>query len=777
MKNVAALTILALCVFFAMQLSAIAAENSGEEKVPYALTISGGISLGVYEAGLNWVLIENMKDHQNRYPLETITGASAGAINTIISAIRFAEHEDFDDWGKIDHNLFRSSWINIDIKDLMPNRQTQYDQLELDLGGSGKETLKDALFSREVFKDVIGNLRLLANQARFRENIRLNIALIVTRSKPLETRFPTTTGLQSVHSQRFIIPLVVTTEKHPGENYARLIFKNDLQYAEKKGNAMEHLFLPESAGEVKFDQVMRAGLASSAFPMAFGRVNMQYCVSEQVNDPSAHVSYGVCPENYLLSGGYFIDGGTFDNVPIGVAIDMIDQKSTNKKARAANYIYMDPANRRSTMPAYESESTDTGSLALQSQLGTWTPAFATLMNGELYRTLLQKFAIDGPDEAINNENRRRTLLLTRRFPPLTGTYISHFGAFFDPAFRSYDYGVGVYDGLMNIVDYRCDPKMFSPTSTGQACTEKEKADLFLALAEKTIDLESEATRNDQSLQLIRGFLEWEKGTSAWTETIARFPEADQTTATYAVYRAMRDVGSNDFNDFLFKLERDKNKFSPQTRKMIANKENWEIDLMYQALNRLIDLETQAGGDFEQPLKAASIVLNSKKTKDEDTWLDFFSTVPTFKSIYRFLPDAIALDAAQTGAVVSWQAEPNMLIKGNFSVEVAASLHFQIKEIQDERVHFWSSGAAFRHSFRNVGFSSIGAGFNLNQNFKNYDHVGDDIMVGGEIHFGVLADKLRLTVGTRCLEGDYVGEDWFLRFGVTEIDSLLYLFGL
>jgi len=63
MRNFAPLTILTffLCCF--MPLAAIAAEITPEGKTPYALTISGGISLGVYEAGLNWVLVENMKDH------------------------------------------------------------------------------------------------------------------------------------------------------------------------------------------------------------------------------------------------------------------------------------------------------------------------------------------------------------------------------------------------------------------------------------------------------------------------------------------------------------------------------------------------------------------------------------------------------------------------------------------------------------------------------------------------------------------------------------------
>jgi len=772
-------TLLLLSVLGLVSAEANATPLPSSEK-PFALTISGGISLGVYEAGLNWVLVENLRKHRDRFQLETITGASAGAINTLVSAMRFAEHDESNDWEKVDHNLFRETWINIDITNLMPDDLTEYDQLDLDIGGTGKVPLKDSLFSRKIFIDVINNLRELADQPRYREGVSLDIALVVTRSKPLETRFMTATGKQSVHSQRFVIPLTVTTEKLPGsEGHARLVFKNNLAYAVKKGNAMEHLFLPESAGVVKFDQVARAAMASSAFPMAFGRVNMHYCVSEEVNDIDGKIAHGICPDDYLLSSGFFIDGGTFDNVPIGVAIDLIDQKSDG--ARAANYIYMDPANRRSTMPTKGSEDRDSGSLTLQNQVNTWTPAFATLMNGELYRTLLQKFAIDGNGSKNSEENRQRILLLTRRFPPLTGNYISHFGAFFDPSFRNYDYSVGVYDGLMNIVDFLCDLSLSAPSSGGGQCSEQKKAGLFLDLASDILDLNNRSGVEGETLLLIRKFLEWEKGSPAWQPTIARFPEANADQAewspAYTVYDSFRDGGSEDgdFTAFLARLEPNKDKFSSRTREMIEKEDNWKLEIVYQALTRLIELEK--GGEFEQQLKAASILVNSKKERENESILDVVSSVPDLKTIYRFVPDEIAIDGAQTGIVVSWHGEPKFFINEPFSLEVAGSLHFQLKEIQNERVNFWSAGPALRYSFRNIGLSSMGIGLNINQNFRNYSSVGNEVMVGAEVHAGFLADKFRITIGTRCLENDYVGEDWFFRLGINDIDSLLYLMGL
>src|SRR5690349_17371625 len=67
--------------------------------IPVVLTISGGISLGSYQSGVNWGLIQFFKRatldsayraryHLPKFELVALAGASAGNINAILSAIQ-----------------------------------------------------------------------------------------------------------------------------------------------------------------------------------------------------------------------------------------------------------------------------------------------------------------------------------------------------------------------------------------------------------------------------------------------------------------------------------------------------------------------------------------------------------------------------------------------------------------------------------------------------------------------------------------------------------------
>ena len=56
-------------------------------------------------------------------------------------------------------------------------------------------------------------------------------------------------------------------------------------------------------------------------------------------------------------------------------------------------------------------------------------------------------------EAINKNFRGETdkkLVLSSRFHPITGQFLSHFGAFLDKNFREYDYHLGIYDAIYHI---------------------------------------------------------------------------------------------------------------------------------------------------------------------------------------------------------------------------------------------------------------------------------------------------------------------------------------
>ena len=74
-----------------------AAPAGPPKPVRYVMTISGGISLGAYEAGFNWTLLRHLKKHRadsvqpgsDLAPLELMaaTGASTGNINAFLTAV------------------------------------------------------------------------------------------------------------------------------------------------------------------------------------------------------------------------------------------------------------------------------------------------------------------------------------------------------------------------------------------------------------------------------------------------------------------------------------------------------------------------------------------------------------------------------------------------------------------------------------------------------------------------------------------------------------------
>lgn len=98
-----------------------------EEKRDFSLIISGGISLGAYEAGYNWGLIKHLnhlKHTQRDIQMHSIAGASAGAINTVISAMAWCRDEQhLDEKNLIEDNLFYRMWTQIDFEDLLIDKE------------------------------------------------------------------------------------------------------------------------------------------------------------------------------------------------------------------------------------------------------------------------------------------------------------------------------------------------------------------------------------------------------------------------------------------------------------------------------------------------------------------------------------------------------------------------------------------------------------------------------------------------------------------------------
>ena len=80
-------------------------EAKSEDKYSrFSIAISGGASKGAYEAGLNWGVLKIVLESPNLktlaggqfFPLQaaSITGASAGGINTLLSGLTFCSRPE-----------------------------------------------------------------------------------------------------------------------------------------------------------------------------------------------------------------------------------------------------------------------------------------------------------------------------------------------------------------------------------------------------------------------------------------------------------------------------------------------------------------------------------------------------------------------------------------------------------------------------------------------------------------------------------------------------------
>ncbi|MDX2452704.1 patatin-like phospholipase family protein, partial [Desulfosarcina sp.] len=132
-KKIWILNLLLAHMVILLTFSSIPSEAADKDTNRLSLAISGGASLGAYEAGLIWGLIEVLRQVNNTadwsqggepLPIEisSIAGTSAGGINTILSALAWSVNPENEGGfaNRIDDNIFRDVWLTPDINRLMP---------------------------------------------------------------------------------------------------------------------------------------------------------------------------------------------------------------------------------------------------------------------------------------------------------------------------------------------------------------------------------------------------------------------------------------------------------------------------------------------------------------------------------------------------------------------------------------------------------------------------------------------------------------------------------
>ncbi len=385
-------TLLKISLLFSLLLFSLSAQEEHQErgKLNLSMVISGGVSLGAYEAGYNWAMIKMLSeirdDHHELFEpvLGSVAGASAGSINALLSAMYWCQKPSAP-LNNIDDNLFYETWVHLGIEDLV-------------IKGKDK-TNKSSLFTRRGLEKKGEKIIHHLKQHYFRKGCEVPLGVAITKVKPIVEKI---SGIK-VKNQNFSVPLIFKEKNGKGIVENTKLEKSTAFYLNIPGIEKDR------------QKLVNLLFASGAFPGAFQQVKLDYLYKGEKHS------------------SYFIDGGLYDNVPLDLAISL--------DHNASYFLFMDPSNIRKELidpQAEEEEEMPVGFIT--TNLMPIFSSFGIMQSMKLYDAINKHFRDDS----------NKTLILSSRYHPITGKFLGHFGAFLDQNFREYDYQVGVYDAIYHL---------------------------------------------------------------------------------------------------------------------------------------------------------------------------------------------------------------------------------------------------------------------------------------------------------------------------------------
>jgi hypothetical protein len=397
---------------------------------PASITISGAVSLGSYEAGLVYYVVEAMRLNPVAPTPRLVTGASAGSVNGFMTILQSCGAPVPDPAA----SLLWKAWVPLGLEKLH---------------AKGQPTEKTGAFSRAAFQEPV-DLILRAWSQGLPESCDSVFGLSVTRLVP---RYVTTEG-ERLRLPRVEEHFVVRIQGRGAGKPPRLT-----NYVDPKWEG-EQALLPEKDGEVVFSGLMDALFASTAFPGAFPPQAVGHCVV------SGHRPKRCAAEE--AAADLFVDGGVFDNTPVRIAtrfaaaglrvdgsgearwLDVPDL-TVRQLPRSLALAYVSTEARTFPGPSEEARPAELGTLlAVTAQVG-----------GSFLSTARAKNMLYIHDDAP--EVFEQLLILERHLPAASSPLGAFFG-FIEKELREFDFALGMYDAR-RLTDARIGPRL---AKAGQA---------------------------------------------------------------------------------------------------------------------------------------------------------------------------------------------------------------------------------------------------------------------------------------------------------------------
>lgn len=394
---------------------------------PLGITVSGGVSLGSYEAGFLYLYLEAEK-LTPKQELKIVTGASAGSVNALVSAISSCRPPNEDPL----EDLGWRAWGGVGFRQLF-NRE---------------RASREALFSRDALNDSFERVREVWKQG-LPESCDVVVGVVVTRVTPrsielqkgltiprLEEKFVLRIQGRGVGKAPKLSNYVVPSSHIPQPLLPLIDDENDA-----------------SAQERNFTQLRSLIFASAAFPVAFAPQPIEYCLSKPPRDGEAVSAKNTeCTSPEFLD--LFIDGGVFDNNPLRLGYLVAENRlrrtddgrtvwrdllSEGPSAPVSDirHIYLDPDT--SAYPPEEENAED------HRENGLFEQVFK--LGGGFVETARARELASLAEERKELTERMR---LTASYFPKASEHLHAFVGFFDRDFRLFDFYLGMYDAFREL---------------------------------------------------------------------------------------------------------------------------------------------------------------------------------------------------------------------------------------------------------------------------------------------------------------------------------------
>lgn len=370
--------------------------------------LAGGVSLGSYEAGYAATIVRYLRAHPDRYVLRAVAGTSAGAINAFASAVEYcrAPHDELP--------LPAEAWQPIGWGALYDSERVG----------------QTHVFHHDLLRE---HGRSLTDASRFAGRPDCSVDVFAALTRYHEEPDAPAPGPRSWEDFVQYVAFRVASE----DGAFRWL---PLRSPEDCCRDTRSLTI-NNEGEIEGNILVDALLASAAFPIAFPPVELALCD----NDTDAGDS-GLCTEERAARERY-IDGGVFDNVPVGALLSALRNTSDD-----ALVIVVDLDNEQ--IPGEQSSGT--------SPFDT----FSRLAEQWLRYARTRDYA-----RAIREAERAGATVVraTQRLPAASG-FMEQFLGFFDRTFRDVDYLLGQRDARRDLTS-----RFGFDTSTGSARYVDERA--------------------------------------------------------------------------------------------------------------------------------------------------------------------------------------------------------------------------------------------------------------------------------------------------------------